>query len=294
MSGHSKWSTIKRQKAVTDSRRAAVFTKLGRLIAVAARAGGGDPVMNFRLRLAIDKARAANVPNDNIERAVKAGSGEEKEGQTKEIVYEGFGPGGVAVIVNALTDNPNRTASEVRTAFAKHGGSLGGQNSVAWMFRLRGVLAIPKDALPGADREALELSVIDAGADDVREEGDVLVIECPPDRLPALRQSIESFTHAPEGHRLLSVDELGATAFDAGFRSASYVGDAAPTFRPRDQGRVGEVEGRSFTRGSIDADTELVPQNTVAVDEAIATQLHQLYDALEELPDVTSLATNEA
>lgn len=241
MSGHSKWSTIKRQKAVTDSRRAATFTKLARLISVTARSGGGDPAMNFRLRLAIDKARSANLPNDNIERAIKAGTGEGKEGQAKEVVYEGFGPGGVAVIVNALTDNPNRTAAEVRAAFTKHGGSLGGQNSVAWMFRLRGLLTIPKQSVSATDREALELAAIDAGADDVREDGRGLLIECSPDRLPILRQSLDN-----------------------------------------------------FARGSVDADTALAPQNTVAVDGAIAAQLHELYDALEEFPDVTSLATNEA
>ncbi|MBI5467158.1 MAG: YebC/PmpR family DNA-binding transcriptional regulator [Candidatus Kerfeldbacteria bacterium] len=241
MSGHSKWSTIKRQKAVTDSRRSAAFTKLARLISVAARAGGGDPNMNFQLRLAIDKARAANVPNDNIERAIQAGTGEGKEGQTKEVAYEGFGPGGVAVIVNAVTDNPNRTAAEIRTTFTKHHGTMGGQNSVAWMFELRGVISIPSEALRATDRQAVELAAIDAGASDVREEGDGVLVECPPDRLTGLRAALDRLT----GTKLA-------------------------------------------------ADVELVAQNTVSIDEPTAQQLHELCDTLTDLPDVISLATNEA
>lgn len=186
MSGHSKWSTIKRQKGITDSRRSAAFTKLGRQITVAARLGGGDPAMNFRLRLAIDTAKGANLPNDNIERAIKAGTGEGKDALTKEVLYEGFGPGGVAIMVEAITDNSNRTSAEVRNVFTKHGGSMGSHNSVGWMFALQGVTRAPATNDPGR-LEALELQLIDAGADDVRIEGDQLVIISAPEKLPALR-----------------------------------------------------------------------------------------------------------
>ncbi len=191
MSGHSKWSTIKRQKGITDSRRSAVFTKLGRQITVAARLGGGDPAMNFRLRLAIDTAKTANLPNDNIDRAVKAGTGEGKDALTKEVLYEGFGPGGVAIMVEAITDNSNRTSSEVRNVFSKHGGSMGSHNSVGWMFALRGVTRLPLED-HRRRLEALELQVIDAGADDVREDDDQLVIISAPDKLDSIRQAMAS------------------------------------------------------------------------------------------------------
>lgn len=191
MSGHSKWSTIKRQKAVTDSRRSAAFTKLARQITIAARTGGGDPAMNFRLRLAIDKARAANVPNDNIDRAIKTGTGESREGTTKEVLYEGFGPAGVAIMAEAITDNSNRTAAEVRSVFTKHGGTMGSQNSVGWMFARRGVVRISVPTITSERREALELLAIDAGADDVREEGDELVIITAPESLETVRGALE-------------------------------------------------------------------------------------------------------
>ncbi len=182
MSGHSKWSTIKRQKSVTDARRSVVFTKYARLISVAARLGGADPASNFRLRLAIDKAKAANLPNENIERAIRAGSGEGKEGQSKEMLYEGFGPGGVAILVQAITDNPNRTAAEVRSLLTKHGGSMGSHNSVGWMFTSKGVIR-----LPSAISEELELGVIDAGAEDVRQEDGASIIMSSVDALESVK-----------------------------------------------------------------------------------------------------------
>ncbi len=186
MSGHSKWSTIKRQKAVTDARRSAVFTKYGRLISVAARQGGADPATNFRLRLAIDKAKAANLPNSNIDRAIQAGSGAGNEGQSKDVVYEGFGPGGAAVMVEAITDNPNRTASEVRQTFTKHGGSMGGQNSVGWMFTSKGVITLPTLSVT-ADRDQFQLDAIDAGAEDVRMDDDHITIIAAPDHVQAMK-----------------------------------------------------------------------------------------------------------
>lgn len=190
MSGHSKWSTIKRAKGVTDARRSALFTKLARQISVAARLGGGDPTMNFRLRLAIDKAKAGNLPNDNIERAIKAGTGEGSEGHTKEVVYEGFGPGGAAIMVEAITDNSNRTAGEIRLAFTKHGGSLGAQKSVAWMFNLRGVIRISLADIKPEQVEEVELKCIDAGAEDVKEDGDHLLIITPGEQLHQAHQAV--------------------------------------------------------------------------------------------------------
>lgn len=195
MSGHSKWSTIKRQKGITDSRRAAAFTKLGRQITVAARLGGGDPDMNFRLRLAIDKAKSANLPNDNIARAIKAGTGAGKDALTKDVLYEGFGPGGVAVLVEAITDNSNRTAAEVRGVFTQHGGSMGSHNSVGWMFALSGVTRLPLPA-QASQKEALELACIDAGATDVREEGDQLLVISAPDKITNISQILKDRGHS--------------------------------------------------------------------------------------------------
>ena len=158
MSGHSKWSTIKRQKGVNDSKRSAMFTKVAREIAVAARAGGGDPDANYRLRLAIDKARSINMPADNIKRSIEKATGGGEAEQYEEIVYEGYGPGGVAVLVEAATDNRNRTAAEVRSIFTKTGGQLAGSGAVAWQFEARGLITVPRDGRgpgrgrPGGDR----------------------------------------------------------------------------------------------------------------------------------------------
>ena len=165
MSGHSKWSTIKRQKGVTDAKRGALFTKVAREISVAARQGGGDPDANYRLRLAVEKARSVNMPSDNIKRTIdKAVGGGESE-QYEEIVYEGYGPGGVAVLVEAATDNRNRTAAEVRSIFTKSGGQLAGSGAVAWQFEPRGLIAVARDAAVDVDEVAL--AAIDAGAEDV-------------------------------------------------------------------------------------------------------------------------------
>ncbi len=165
MSGHSKWSTIKRQKGVTDAKRGALFTKVAREISVAARQGGGDPDANYRLRLAVEKARSVNMPSDNIKRTIdKAVGGGEAE-QYEEIVYEGYGPGGVAVLVEAATDNRNRTAAEVRSIFTKAGGQLAGSGAVAWQFEPRGLIAVNREG--GIDADEVALTAIDAGAEDV-------------------------------------------------------------------------------------------------------------------------------
>jgi YebC/PmpR family DNA-binding regulatory protein len=190
MSGHSKWSTIKRQKGVNDVKRGAVFTKMGREIAVAARQGGGDPEGNFRLRLAIEKARAANMPLDTIKRAIEKATGGGEAEQFEEIVYEGYGPGGVAVLVEAQTDNRNRTAAEVRSMFAKSGGQLAGSGAVAWQFETRGLIAVPR---AGADADEVALAAIDAGAEDVDTDGDETIdIYTAPSELEAVIQALES------------------------------------------------------------------------------------------------------
>jgi YebC/PmpR family DNA-binding regulatory protein len=189
MSGHSKWSTIKRQKGVNDSKRSAMFTKVAREIAVAARAGGGDPDANYRLRLAVDKARSINMPAENIKRAIEKATGGGDEVQYEEIVYEGYGPGGVAVLVEAATDNRNRTAAEVRSIFAKTGGQLAGSGAVAWQFEARGLITV---ARAGADPDEVALAAIDAGAADVDTEVDPIEIYTDPSELLGVRKALEA------------------------------------------------------------------------------------------------------
>jgi len=172
MSGHSKWSKIKRQKGAADARRGNLFTKLGRAITLAARQGGGDTEMNFALRLAIDKARTGNMPKDNIDRAVKRGTGEDKSGTIiEEVLYEGFGSGGVGVLVDVVTDNKNRSAADIKHLLSKHGGSMGGPGSVKWQFEQRGVVYLKDE--PSDD---LQLELMDAGAQDIKQEEDETVI----------------------------------------------------------------------------------------------------------------------
>jgi YebC/PmpR family DNA-binding regulatory protein len=171
MSGHSKWHSIRRSKGILDNKRGAVFTQIAREITVAVReGGGGDPNANFRLRVVLQKAKSANMPADNIDRAIKRGLGTaEGEAQDEEITYEGYGPGGCAILVKTLTNNRNRTASEVRSAFTKGGGNLGELGSVGWMFQRRGVIQLD---INNHDVEEMELAAIDAGADDVTETTD--------------------------------------------------------------------------------------------------------------------------
>ena len=190
MSGHSKWSTIKRQKGMADVRRGQAFTKLSRDIAIAVRQGGGpDPDLNYRLRLAIDRAKGGNMPMDTIDRSISraAGGGDSQE-QLEEIIYEGYGPGGAAIMLQALTTNRNRTASEVRSAFAKAGGSLGEAGCVAWNFESRGVIALDVD---GERAEDIALLAIDASAEDVKMEEGYLEIYTQPEALEAVRNGLE-------------------------------------------------------------------------------------------------------
>ena len=192
MSGHSKWSTIKRAKGAADAKRGALFTKLARNISLAAKEGGsGDPDMNFRLRIAIDQARSNNMPQDSITRAVRRGTGEGGEGMVdlSEVTYEGYGPSGGAILVQALTDNRNRTASEVRSAFNKGGGNLGDAGCVAWNFDTRGVITLEIDDEGVA--EELSLAAIDAEADDVKFEDGILEVYTAPENLLAVKSALE-------------------------------------------------------------------------------------------------------
>jgi len=188
MSGHSKWSQIKRQKGVNDVKRGAVFTKMGREISVAARAGGGDQDGNFRLRLAVERARAINMPLDTIKRAIEKATGGGEGEQFEEIMYEGYGPGGVAIIIETATDNKNRTAAEVRSVLTKAGGQLAGSGSVAWQFEQRGVITLGE----GGDPDELSLIAIDAGADDVDATGEQVEVLTKATELEAVRRSLEA------------------------------------------------------------------------------------------------------
>jgi len=187
MSGHSKWSQIKRQKGVTDAKRSQVFTKLGREITVAAKHGGPDPESSPRLRLAIDRARDANMPKDNIERAIQRATGAGSETQLEEILYEGYGPGGIAILVEALTDNRNRAVSDIRNVFARGGGNLGEAGSVAWQFETRGVITLDAN---GRDPDDLALLAIDSGADDVSVDAASVEVYTRPESLTDVRQRL--------------------------------------------------------------------------------------------------------
>ncbi len=187
MSGHSKWSGIKHKKAKVDAQRGRVFTKLIREITVAARAGGGDPDGNPRLRLAIDKAKAVNMPQDNIQRAIQKGTGELPGTSYEEYIYEGYGPGGVAVLLEIVTDNKNRTAPEIRKAFAKYGGNLGESGCVAWMFDKKGLIQVDTSE---ADEDRLLGVVLEAGAEDVRRSDDTFEVITAPKDLERVKESL--------------------------------------------------------------------------------------------------------
>jgi YebC/PmpR family DNA-binding regulatory protein len=187
MSGHSKWHTINHKKAAADAKRGRVFTKIIKEITVAARVGGGDPNGNPRLRTVLAAAKAANMPKDNIDKAVKKGTGELPGVSYEELSYEGYGPGGVAVFVNALTDNRNRTLPEIRHLFSKFGGNLGESNCVSWMFEKKGYLVVPKAK---ASEDLLLEVVLEAGGEDVRDDGASWEILSPPERLEQVREAI--------------------------------------------------------------------------------------------------------
>jgi YebC/PmpR family DNA-binding regulatory protein len=188
MSGHSKWKTIKHKKEAADAKRGQAFTRLGREIVIAARRGGGDPDSNFSLRLAIDKARIANMPRDNIDRAIRRGTGDNKGEELAEVMYEGYAPNGVAVLVQALTDNRNRTVSDVRRILTRQGGSLADAGAVSWQFERKGYIAITPD---GVDQDKIFELAVEAGADDVVFSEGMIEIYSDLENFQAVRQALE-------------------------------------------------------------------------------------------------------
>ena len=208
MSGHSKWSTIKRKKAANDAKRGAIFTRHAREITIAAREGGGDPDTNFTLRLAIDRARAVNMPNDNIERALKRGTGEDKEGgQLEQVMYEGYAPHGVALMVDCVTDNRNRTVAELRHALTKNNGSLGENGSVAWQFTQIAYFAFP---VVGKDEDEIFELAVEAGADEVEFADDLVEIIAPVEAFKTISDALKtaSITIEDAGLRMQANQEI--------------------------------------------------------------------------------------
>jgi YebC/PmpR family DNA-binding regulatory protein len=199
VAGHSKWAQIKRKKAVTDQRRGAVFTRMSREITIAARAGGGNPDFNPRLRLAIDTAKAANMPADNIDRAIKKGTGELEGVEYQEITYEGYGPAGVAILIDTVTDNSNRTVAEIRHAMSRHGGTLGTSGSVAWQFDNKGLIYIDANKY---DEDATMIAALDAGAEDLRREGESFVVTTDVPSFHAVQEALKSAGIAVESASL--------------------------------------------------------------------------------------------
>lgn len=190
MSGHSKWATTKRQKGITDQKRGAIFTKLGNIIAIASREGGKDPESNFKLRLVIEKAKEANMPKENIERAIKKGAGELGGAKIEEIIYEAFGPDGVGLIIETLTDNKNRTVSNIKSILNKHGGSLSGSNSVLWKFKKCGVIRINKSEI--INLEEFELKLIDLKIEDIEEDDGELIVYTKLEELEKIKEELEN------------------------------------------------------------------------------------------------------
>jgi YebC/PmpR family DNA-binding regulatory protein len=194
MSGHSKWHTIKHKKGAADAKRGKIFTRIIKELTVAARAGGGDPDTNPRLRTIIAEAKSVNMPADNIKRAVQRGTGELPGVSYEEVTYEGYGPGGAALIIEVLTDNKNRTVGEMRHLLTKHGGNLGEANSVAWMFHKKGYIVIEKSK---ADEETLMAAALDAGADDLRDDGDNWEVVSAPESFPQVLEAIKALGIEP-------------------------------------------------------------------------------------------------
>ncbi len=204
MSGHSKWSTIKHKKAALDAKRGKAWSKLARAVTMAAKSGGGNPSDNPRLRLAIDKAKADNMPKDTIEKATKKGTGELAGESYEEILYEGYGHGGVAVMCKVVTDNRNRTAGEIKKIFERAGASLGQPNCVAFQFSPKGVMTIPRE---GVSEERMMEVALDAGADDVQTSAETYELTCAPDRFHEVKQNLESVGMTMQSADLLMIAE---------------------------------------------------------------------------------------
>jgi len=202
MAGHSPWANIKHRKAAVDAKRGKLWTKLSKAIIVAAKMGGGDPDSNLRLRYAINDAKAVSMPRDNIERAIKRGTGELDGGEVEEILYEGYGPGGAAILCEIMTDNRNRTAPEIRKVFDTHGGKLGATNCVAWMFERKGLFLI---SAAKVDEEKLMEVVLEAGADDIKREGDVYQVTSPPEAFNSVADALAAAKIEPDNKQLTRI-----------------------------------------------------------------------------------------
>ncbi len=211
MSGHSKWATIKHKKGAVDKARGKLFAKILRQVEVAARQGGGDPNANPTLRTYLDKARAASIPNDTIQRAVKRGTGELEGATYEEITYEGYAPGGVAVLVEALTDNRNRTSAEIRSLFTRNGGTVAEPGAVAWQFERKGVVMVPR----ATDEDELMLAALDGGADDIVDEGDTWRVTTPPTDLHQVQAAVEAAGIAIESADLTMIPSTTIPLEDA-------------------------------------------------------------------------------
>jgi YebC/PmpR family DNA-binding regulatory protein len=225
MSGHSKWSSIKHKKGAADAKRGKLFSKLARAIIVAAREGGGDPAANLALQNAIEKARSYSMPKDNIERAIARGAGGDDDGDRYEpILYEGYGPNGVALIVEALTDNKNRTAADVRHIFSKHDGNLAGSGAAAHLFERRGIVLVPSE---GVDEDELMLAAADGGADDVELDGSTFEVISAPETLSSVREAIESAGFTIESVEVALIPKTNVTVEDeAAARKILHLMDA--------------------------------------------------------------------
>lgn len=209
MSGHSKWHNIQARKGKQDAKRSSMFSKFSKVITMAAQRGGGDPNTNFSLRIAIDKAKAVSMPKDNIDRAIKKGTGEDGSAQIEEVYYEGFGPGGVALIIKCLTDNKNRTVADVKHILSKHGASMGGSGSVMWMFEQCGIIQFEISKISG-DRELFELQMIEAGADDISYDGDMVEIKTKVENFAKVVSALKEINIDPDdsGLKYVAKDEV--------------------------------------------------------------------------------------
>ena len=212
MSGHSKWNNIKHKKEKSDAQKAKIFTKMGREIAVAPKAGGADPEVNGRLKDAIAKARSYNMPNDNIARVIKKAAGDQNTDNYEDIIYEGYGIGGVAVIVETLTDNRNRTAGDLRHYFDKFGGNLGTNGSVSWMFDDKGIIVIAKD--DGIDEDTLMSDALEFGADDFSSDGEYFEISTSPDDFRSVRDALEQKGYKFETAEVEKIPQTNVTLTD--------------------------------------------------------------------------------
>ena len=307
MSGHNKWSTIKNKKAKTDAAKGKIFTKIGREIVIAVKTGGSaDPALNSKLKDVIAKAKAANMPNDNIQRSIKKAAGEGESANYKEVTYEGYAPCGVAVIVEIVTDNLNRTASEMRHIFDKCGGSLGATGCVSWKFERKGVIVI--DNAKGMDEDELTMLALDAGADDVEYNGDTAVIYTNPNDFSEVRHIFDkcggslgatgcvSWKFERKGvividnAKGMDEDELTMLALDAGADDVEYNGDTAVIYT--DPNDFSEVRDNLENAGCtfLSAERAMIPTSTTALpDEESVQKVTKLLDWLEEYDDTENV-----